>query len=228
MEAIRQEPSRSAELTPPSTRRRDGDLRGRPNRPGPSRAERRLEIDLALNRSAHRLGQVSRSLAPEDGVGSFVEVVEQVLDLWAGVERVVAVVFQVPVAPVQRPLSGGLGVVQPGDRESGPVGPEVIAPGRSAFADGQMSWGDVAFDADLVANVLGDLAGAPALHAGDVELGKSASGHQVMIAAEKPHRAGARSIGFGTATPNASAGVAQPSTRRGRWLSFSATALSSS
>jgi hypothetical protein len=42
-------------------------------------------------------------LAPEDGVGSFVEVVEQVLDLWAGVERVVAVVFQVPVAPVQRP-----------------------------------------------------------------------------------------------------------------------------
>ena len=32
-----------------------------------------------------------------------VEVVEQVLDLWAGVERVVAVVFQVPVAPIQRP-----------------------------------------------------------------------------------------------------------------------------
>ena len=49
--------------------------------------------------------------------------------------------------------------MQPGDRESGAVGPEVLAPGRSAFADGQMSWGDVAFDADLVANVLGDLAG---------------------------------------------------------------------
>jgi hypothetical protein len=47
--------------------------------------------------------------------------------------------------------------MQPGDRESGPVGPEVLAPGRSAFANGQMSWGDVAFDADLVANVLGDL-----------------------------------------------------------------------
>ena len=62
-----------------------------------------LEIDLELNRSVHRLDQVSRSLAPEDGVGSFVEVVEQVLDLWAGVERVVAVVFQVPVAPIQRP-----------------------------------------------------------------------------------------------------------------------------
>jgi hypothetical protein len=46
-----------------------------------------------------------------------------------------------------------------------------------------MSWRDVAFDADLVANVLGNLAGAPALHAGDVELGKSAS-HLVMIAAD--------------------------------------------
>ena len=74
--------------------------------------------------------------------------------------------------------------MQPGDRESGPVGAEVLAPGRSAFANGQMSWGDVAFDADLVANVLGDLAGAPALHAGDVELGKSANGHRAMIAAQ--------------------------------------------
>ena len=62
-----------------------------------------LVCGLALNRSAHRLDQGSRSLSPEDGVGSVVEIVEQVLDLWAGVQRVVAVVFQVPVAPVQRP-----------------------------------------------------------------------------------------------------------------------------
>ena len=47
-----------------------------------------------------------------------------------------------------------------------------------------MSWSDVAFDANFVANVLGNLAGAPALHAGDVELGKSASGHLAMITAE--------------------------------------------
>jgi hypothetical protein len=47
-----------------------------------------------------------------------------------------------------------------------------------------MSWCDVAFDSDLVANVLGNLARAPALHAGDVELGKSAHGYRVMIAAE--------------------------------------------
>ena len=46
-----------------------------------------------------------------------------------------------------------------------------------------MSWGYVTFDADLVASVLGDLAGAPTLHAGDVELGKSANSHLVMITA---------------------------------------------
>jgi hypothetical protein len=46
-----------------------------------------------------------------------------------------------------------------------------------------MSWGYLTFDADLVASVLGDLAGAPTSHAGDVELGKSASSHLVMIAA---------------------------------------------
>ena len=50
-----------------------------------------------------------------------------------------------------------------------------------------------------------------------------------MIAAEnRTGYAGASSIGFGSVAPNASAGVAQPSTRRGRWLSFAATALSSS
>ena len=47
-----------------------------------------------------------------------------------------------------------------------------------------MSWGDVAFDADLVANALGNLSGAPTLHAGDVKLGKSAGSHLVMIAAQ--------------------------------------------
>ena len=82
---------------------RSGDLRIRPDRPGSSRTEDTLEIELALNRSVHRLGQVSRSLSPEDGIGSVVEIVEQVLDLSGGVHRVVAVVFQVLVAPVQRP-----------------------------------------------------------------------------------------------------------------------------
>ena len=35
-----------------------------------------LVIERELSRSVHRLDQVSRSLAPEDWVGSFVEVVE--------------------------------------------------------------------------------------------------------------------------------------------------------
>jgi len=154
----------------------------------PTQSFESLVSRLALNRSAHRLDQVSRLLAPEDGVGSVVEVVEQVLDLGTGVERFVAVVFLVPVAPVQRPEPGAFGVAQAGDRESGPVGAEVLAPGWPAFADGQMSWGDVTFDADLVANVFRDLDRAPALHAGNVELGKSTSDHQVMIAAHKPPR----------------------------------------
>ena len=46
-----------------------------------------------------------------------------------------------------------------------------------------MSWGEVAFDADLATSVLWDLVGAPALYAGDVEFGKSA-GHAVMLAAQ--------------------------------------------
>ena len=58
-------------------------------------------------------------------------------------------------------------------------GPKYLAPGWSAFADGQMSWGDVAFDADFPTGVGGDLLGAPALYPRDVECGKSAghSGH---------------------------------------------------
>jgi hypothetical protein len=54
-----------------------------------------------------------------------------------------------------------------------------------------MPWCDVAFDANLIANVLGNLARAPALHAGDVELGKS-TGHRVMIAVDKLPRLGRR------------------------------------
>ena len=55
---------------------------------------------------------------------------------------------------------------------------KVLAPGLSALTNSQMPWCDVAFDADLVANVFGDLARAPALHTGDVEVGKSANGHR--------------------------------------------------
>jgi hypothetical protein len=74
-----------------------------------------------------------------------------------------------------------------------------------------MSWGEVAFDANLATNVLWNLLGAPALYAGDVELGKSAGGHAAMIAAQnRTGYAGASCIGLGSLAPNNSAGVAQP------------------
>ena len=74
--------------------------------------------------------------------------------------------------------------MQAGDGEPGPIRPKVLAPGWAAFADGQMSWGDVAFDTDLAAKVLWDLAGAPALDPGDVNVGESSGAHRVMIAVQ--------------------------------------------
>jgi hypothetical protein len=43
--------------------------------------------ETSLRSAGQRIGwiRLAGRLAPEDGVGSFVEVVEQVLDLWAGV-----------------------------------------------------------------------------------------------------------------------------------------------
>ena len=106
------------------------------------------------------------------------------LDSRAGAEWLVPVVFEVLVAPVQGPQTDGPGVVQAGDREAGPVRSKIVAPRRPAFANGQMSCGDVAFAADLAADVLGNLVGAPTLDAGDVKLRKPAVGHVAMIAAQ--------------------------------------------
>jgi hypothetical protein len=88
-----------------------------------------------------------------------------------------------------------------------------------------MPWGDIAFDVELAANVVGNLAGAPTLDTGDVKLRKPALGHVAMIAAH--HRGGyadaSRAVCW--TLSNASAAVIQPSTRRGRWLSLAATEL---
>ncbi len=71
-----------------------------------------------------------------------------------------------------------------------------------------MSWGEVAFDPNLATSVLWNLLGAPALHPGDVELGKYGGGHTAMIAAQTaPGHAGASGSGLGSVAPNASAGV---------------------
>jgi hypothetical protein len=47
-----------------------------------------------LSRSAHNCGENDRPLSPEDGIGSAVEVVEEVLDSGAGVKWLVAVVLR--------------------------------------------------------------------------------------------------------------------------------------
>ena len=56
-----------------------------------------------LSRSVHNCDENDRSLSPEGGIGSAVEVVEEVLDSGAGVKWLVAVVFEVVVGPVQSP-----------------------------------------------------------------------------------------------------------------------------
>jgi hypothetical protein len=53
-----------------------------------------------------------------------------------------SVVFEVVVAPVRGPQARGLGVTQAGYGEAGPVGSQVLAPRRPAFADGQMEVDD--------------------------------------------------------------------------------------
>ena len=148
------------------------------------------------------------------------------MDSGAGVKWLVPVVFEVLVAPVQDPQTGGPGVVQAGDREAGPVGSDILAPRRPAFANGQMPWGDVAFDADLAADALGNLAGTPTLDAGDVQLRKPGVGHVAMIAAQRRTGYAGASIPVCWTLSKASAGVIQPSTRQGRWLSLAATELS--
>ena len=69
----------------------------------PRRSVETLKYGLELNRSAHHGDEGSRSLPPEDRVCAAIEVVEQVLDLEAGFEWLVSVVFEVAVAPVQGP-----------------------------------------------------------------------------------------------------------------------------
>ena len=48
--------------------------------------------------------------------------------------------------------------------------PEVLTPGGALLDDREVSWGDLAFDADLMECVLGHAHGAPALHSCDIQL----------------------------------------------------------
>ena len=105
-------------------------------------------------------------LSPEDRSRIVVDLVQQVDDVGRRLELVIAVGAEITVAPVQRP--GGLRVAEPGDGEPCPFRAGVLAPGRAALDDRQLPGPDVALDADLVPDVLGDALFAPAADAGDV------------------------------------------------------------
>ncbi|MDX6334999.1 MAG: hypothetical protein QOG05_2339 [Streptosporangiaceae bacterium] len=86
---------------------------------------------------------------------------------------VVDVEAEVAITPVQRPLPGRLGVVQPGDGEARPLRAHVFTPGRPALHDRQMPRRDVAFHLDLVAHMRGDALLAPATRPSHVQLRKT-------------------------------------------------------
>jgi hypothetical protein len=86
---------------------------------------------------------------------------------------VVDVEAEVAITPVQRPLPGRLGVVQPGDRKARPLRAHVFTPGRPALHDRQMPRRDVAFHLDLVAHMRGDALLAPATRPSHVQLRKT-------------------------------------------------------
>src|SRR6185312_15843876 len=93
-----------------------------------------------------------------------------------------------------------------------PVGAEVLAPGRSAFTDDQMPWATS--------------------HSTRISP-RTCSGTwspvaTVMIEPRTAPLRRPKQRRRGSAVPKASAGVAHPSTRRGRWLTFAATELSAS
>ena len=108
-------------------------------------------------------------LAPEDAGGVAVELGEQVVRLGS------------TVRVGRRCGSGGCGRASTrsktcrwrcsagGRSESWSIRPEVLAPGSAPLDDGEVSWGDLALDSDLVAGVLGHPCGAPPLHSCDVQ-----------------------------------------------------------
>ena len=131
---------------------------------GPIVTGRQLDTWVVV-RSRRALG-----LSPEDAGGVAVDLGEEVFDLVRGTQWLVEVEAKIAVAPVQGPRLVGGDVAQTGDRKARPFRPEVLAPGGAPLDDGEVSRGHLAFDAHLVAGVLGHPHGTPPLHACDVQL----------------------------------------------------------
>ena len=105
-------------------------------------------------------------------VGSRSISVEEGFDSMRGSQWLAGVEAKISVAPVQGPSLVSGGVAQSGDRKARPFWPEVLTPGGAPLDDREMSWGDLAFDTDLVAGMLGHPHGAPPLHLCDIQLGQ--------------------------------------------------------
>jgi hypothetical protein len=111
---------------------------------------------------------------------------------------------KVPVSEVQRPTAPGLGVAQPGDRETSPFWPQVGSPWWSALDDRDRGGGDVEFVADLVTNGLWEVRVSGVDPADDptlLELGNHSS-----TLAIPPHGLVPESVWEGLAWPFATSG----------------------
>src|SRR5450756_2584476 len=102
--------------------------------------------------------------APEDARRVAVNFGQQLVDVRGRRDEVVLLEAQVAVAPVQRPRAAGLRIAQSRDREAGPLGAQVFTPGSAPLDDGQVSWLDLAFDANLMTGVFGNTLATPALN----------------------------------------------------------------
>lgn len=103
-------------------------------------------------------------LAPEDAGGVFVDLGEELVEPWGGLDHVVAMPAAVAVRAVEPPEVVGRLIAQLGDGLARPIGSEIGLPGRSALEDGDALPAHIALDAHLVTVLSGDLVLAIAAH----------------------------------------------------------------
>src|SRR5664279_3458008 len=118
--------------------------------------------------------------APEDASRVAVNFGQQLVDVRGRCNEVVLLEAQVAVAPVQRPRASGLRIAQSRDREAGPLGAQVFTPGSAPLDDGQVSWLDLAFDANLMTGVFGNTLATPALNPKHGQLRQRGGWHDVQ------------------------------------------------
>jgi hypothetical protein len=86
--------------------------------------------------------------------GVAVDLVEEVLNVGAGIGQVVLVELEVPVSPVQRPLAAGTSCSGAARSAPGPGRSVLGLPWRTAFQARDGTIGDVELEADLISDML--------------------------------------------------------------------------